>query len=293
MYELIKIKDNIYYIPGKTNVGVYNYSKNLVVLIDCGQDENDAKIIDEVLGKEKYIVTDILLTHGHADHCGGNNYFQNKYQCQTYATNYERAFVENPILEPTLFYGGMPYNEMQIPFIKATSSACIDLNKMKIDGVKVISLPGHTLGHVGYKINDIYFLGDALCGKQIIDKAHISYLFDIKTQLETLDFINNFNGFACVCSHASLTYDVSFLVNYNKEKILDVIYQIKKILDKPKSEIDVIRELFTVYNLKMNLIQYSLVGCTIRSYLTYLYTQKEIQPIIENQIVYWQKREAI
>ena len=64
-------------------------------------------------------VRNFLVTHSHADHCGGNSYFVEHYNCQLWATKGEAALMEFPELETSLIWGGTPINEMRSKFLLA------------------------------------------------------------------------------------------------------------------------------------------------------------------------------
>jgi glyoxylase-like metal-dependent hydrolase (beta-lactamase superfamily II) len=110
----------------------------------------------------------IIHTHGHADHCGGNSYLQNKIRLPVYATAPEAALIENPELEPYYLYSAAPVKELQIRFLKAKPSrvaSVIGEGPFEISGAvfEILSLKGHSPGHAGVVTpDDVCFLGDAI-----------------------------------------------------------------------------------------------------------------------------------
>lgn len=111
--------------------------------------------IDELKG--------IFLTHAHPDHIGTVAYFKEKTGCKIYASEGERAWIEDI---------DMQYQERPIPnfYALAGSSANVDVIVHDRDvfqpeeGIKieVVSTPGHSSDDVSYVIGNNAFIGDAI-----------------------------------------------------------------------------------------------------------------------------------
>lgn len=77
-----KLFENVYFIPGFTNVGVINApsgKKNHIYLIDTGTDRHYAEeILKElfVIFPDGFSIRAVINTHGHSDHVGGNAFLQ-------------------------------------------------------------------------------------------------------------------------------------------------------------------------------------------------------------------------
>lgn len=112
-------------------------------------DAPEAGPIIETLKREGWTLTDILVTHHHADHVGGIAELKKKYACRVVA-----------------------------PFDNRTAIQDVDLRVKEGDTVKVGSLtarvfetPGHTLDHISYMFDDerALFCADTLfsigCGR--------------------------------------------------------------------------------------------------------------------------------
>ena len=112
-------------------------------------DAPEAGPIIETLKREGWTLTDILVTHHHADHVGGIAELKKKYACRVVA-----------------------------PFDNGTAIQDVDLRVKEGDTVKVGSLtarvfetPGHTLDHISYMFDDerALFCADTLfsigCGR--------------------------------------------------------------------------------------------------------------------------------
>jgi glyoxylase-like metal-dependent hydrolase (beta-lactamase superfamily II) len=118
MALLEKICGNTFYMPGRANVGIFIGEKGRCTLIDAGLDDYVGKNVLRLAHQYDWQLEGIINTHGHADHCGGNSYLQNKTHVPVYATAPEAALMENPELEPYYLYSAAPIKELQIRFLK-------------------------------------------------------------------------------------------------------------------------------------------------------------------------------
>ncbi|MGL4447106.1 MAG: hydroxyacylglutathione hydrolase [Shewanella sp.] len=118
-------------------------------------DPGDASVVTDYLELHGLTLAGILLTHHHADHTGGVPALV-EYAKQTGAA-------------PLKVYG--PHNEsivgLNVPLDPTTTAHC--LLPYLPHPVQLLSLPGHTAGHIAYVIEDNVFCGDTLfsagCGR--------------------------------------------------------------------------------------------------------------------------------
>ncbi|MBS0349713.1 MAG: hydroxyacylglutathione hydrolase [Proteobacteria bacterium] len=109
-------------------------------------DPGEAHNLLAILQKRRLELTGILITHHHADHCGG---------VAELLSHYPNVFI----------YGA---DQTSIPQINhpVHEGETFDCMSMK---VTVLAIPGHTLDHVAYLVADNLFCGDTLfsvgCGK--------------------------------------------------------------------------------------------------------------------------------
>lgn len=125
----------------------YNSSHAYVVDPGCGQ------TVMEYLTAHNIRLAGIFITHHHHDHTGGIALLQSCYQNKL-----------------TVFG---PYNESIAGLTQPIELAEHQTNKLHIKDwnadIKVVSVPGHTRGHIAYIIDDNLFCGDTLfsggCGR--------------------------------------------------------------------------------------------------------------------------------
>ncbi|MBN2880870.1 MBL fold metallo-hydrolase [Candidatus Woesearchaeota archaeon] len=286
LLELKKIKGNTYYFPSPANIGLY-VSNNDAILIDSGNDSDAGRQILKILNENSWSLKMIINTHSNADHCGGNEFLQKKTGCKIASTQLEKAFIENPILEPSFLYGGFATQELRNKFLMAKPSVVTDFisNSGNIldTGLNAISLPGHFFDMIGVSTPDgVVFLADSLFSSRIITKYHLFYLYDISSQLETLQKLSTLNYEYYVPSHSELCTDLSELIEINRTKINEIIETLVDFCTEPKTIDSIISYVFSKYNLTLNSSQYVLIGNAIRSYLSYLVDSKVLKTVIEN-----------
>ena len=131
---------------------------NFGVLLHCSEsgataaiDAPEAAAVEAALKATGWRLSDILVTHHHADHTGGIAELKQKYSCRVVAPHAEAA---------------------RIPLVDATVR---ENDKVKVGSLeaRVFETPGHTAGHISYFLpaDKVAFVGDTLfsigCGRVI------------------------------------------------------------------------------------------------------------------------------
>jgi hydroxyacylglutathione hydrolase len=114
-------------------------------------DAPEAAPIEAALAATGWRLSDILVTHHHADHTGGIAALKQKHRCRVVAPHGEAA---------------------RIPLVDETVR---ENDRLKIGGLEgaVLETPGHTAGHISYTFpaDKLAFVGDTLfsigCGRVI------------------------------------------------------------------------------------------------------------------------------
>ena len=285
--ELIKLGKKTYYIKNNTNIGVYKINDSDVILIDTGNDKEAGKKILKITEEQNWHVKMVINTHSHADHIGGNNVISSRTNCDIYSNKIETSFINNPILESACLYGASPLFSLKNKFLYAKESKAkvIDNN---INNLEIIDLKGHSYDMIGVKTDDdVIFLGDALASTNTINKYHIFYLYDLEEYLNTLEKLKTIKAKKYVLSHSEVTENIEELIKLNEYKINEIINNLYKILETKKTYEDILKEIFDIYNLEMNINQYYLVGASIKAYLSYLCNNDKITyEFINNKMYY-------
>ncbi|MBX6396542.1 MAG: MBL fold metallo-hydrolase [Alicyclobacillaceae bacterium] len=198
-------------------------SDQSAILIDSGLDKETAKKIDQALCSLGYRPTVILNTHGHADHCGGNHYFQSRYpEIEIFATQHEAHFIEVPFLEPLyLSWGALPFPELRNKFLEAKPSKVTgylpyEERRFTLRDVcfEIVPLPGHSHGMVGVITPDrVLYCADALFDEETLNKHPLLYYTDIGKALTSLEKLKTINTDAYVLYHGGAYTQIDGLID--------------------------------------------------------------------------------
>lgn len=297
-----KIAENIYIIPGPTNIGVITDFQNQIYLIDSGTSNGDAERIKEELDKtfSNYTLKAIINTHSHADHAGGNAFFKEKTNCKIFIQKKEKPLLENSSLHPFLIWGANPLPELCTDYLKIHECEATDIISEKSvlslengTHINFIELPGHYFEMFAVLVTSknarkILFLGDGLLGYKTINRYWISFLIDYKKLLSSFEKINQIKADLYIPSHGEITSSISETVEMNQIAILSTESCILKELKKsPLSTENLVKKVCEKNAINLKLMQYALITSTIKSYLTVMYNEQKVGFTIEDNILLW------
>lgn len=309
---VINISDCIYYISGPTNIGIIEEqlsdTKSNLYMIDSGCNTEDGKRIfteiTEYFSQKDITIKAIINTHSHADHCGANNYIQQKTNCEIWITENEQGSLINPFLQPIISWGGNPLPEINSSYYvaeKTVPNKIINPNEKLtlLNGIKIsfINLPGHYFEMVGILCeNDnkkVLFASDGIFGRKNIGKYWIPFLYDVKEFKNSLDTISSLNADFCIPGHGEPTSQIEETVELNKIAIISNEQCILEALKyKEQTQEDILKYVADKNEINLHIAQYMLIGCTIKAYLTFLYNEGKISYHIKENKMYWFKTEA-
>ena len=309
---VINISDCIYYISGPTNIGIIEErlsdTKSNLYMIDSGCNTEDGKRIfteiTEYFSQKDITIKAIINTHSHADHCGANNYIQQKTNCEIWITENEQGSLINPFLQPIISWGGNPLPEINSSYYvaeKTVPNKIINPNEKftLLNGIKIsfINLPGHYFEMVGILCeNDnkkVLFASDGIFGRKNIGKYWIPFLYDVKEFKNSLDTISSLNTDFCIPGHGEPTSQIEETVELNKIAIISNEQCILEALKhKEQTQEDILKYVADKNEINLHIAQYMLIGCTIKAYLTFLYNEGKISYHIKENKMYWFKTES-
>lgn len=291
MYELIQVSQNDYYIQCPAKIGLVKLNDTEVCLIDSGSDKDAGRKALKLLDANGWHLQAIYNTHSHADHIGGNRYLQERTGCQIYAPGIECAFTRHPVLEPAFLYGGYPAKELRHKFLLAQQSDADYLTpKVLPTGLTSIPLPGHSFDMTGFRTPDgTVYLADCLSSRETLDKYQIGFLYDVQAYLDTLEKVKSMEAAFFVPAHAPATEDIRPLAQYNIDKVGEIAQRILALCSQPQSFEELLQKLFVGFGLTMNFEQYALVGSTVRSYLSWLLGQGELEAFFDQNRLLWRR----
>lgn len=290
MFELVQVSESCYYVQSPAKIGLVRLDGNDVCLIDSGNDKDAGRRVRQILDSNGWNLKAIYNTHSHADHIGGNQYLQKQTGCRIFAKGIECDFINHPILEPISIYGGCPPDALRHKFMMAQPSRAEPLTDDSVpEGFSVIPLPGHSMDMVGFRTpDDVVYLADCIASRKTLEKYGIVFIHDVGGYLDTLEAVRDMDAAMFVPAHADASDDMSDLAQYNIDRTLEVADRIADICSVPTTFESILGKLFSGYGLTMNMDQYALVGCTVRSYLSWMMRCDRISSDVSDGMLVWE-----
>ncbi len=306
-----KLIENVYYVPGFTNIGIINTpveDKNNIILVDSGLKAEAVKIVISELDslfQKNYNLMATINTHGHVDHVGGNNFLQQNYDTKVFISQKETPIATNRYSCVNLIWGGSAipelkhYYNLQETFtpneIISTES---EINLPNNTNISFINLQGHSPEQLGVfyedgEGNSVLFTADAYLGIDELEKIKISFQEAPLTALNTMKKLRKFNADFYVQSHGIVpeTKD-GFLktLDANIASIENLINYLKERLSKENLPTEtLVADIITKLGIHPKLVNFSLIYSTIKSLLSELYEYDEIGMEILNNRLFWCK----
>lgn len=281
-FSLLQARGNSYFFSSRCSIGAY-VKNNQVVLIDSGLDKSTAQAIEKELDRKGLRITAIINTHHHADHCGGNHYFQNKFpHISIIASAWEKSFIEQPLMEALCFCSGAaPFKDAHSKFLKAESSVVTQVIAPYQDQtitfmdepLRIITLPGHTPGMVGVITPDnILYCGDAFFGDDTLEKHGMLFYTNIYDTLQTFKKLEQLSVEGCVFYHGGFLSDVPDRARRHYAKIEQTAQYILDFIKQQATVADtqVIMYCMQSFGIPDTMMQFLLTRSCVSAYLSYL-----------------------
>lgn len=308
--EINLVKGNSYVCSGRLSIGIIlNPLDNSVILIDSGLENDTAKSVNAAIIAKKWSVAAIINTHSHADHCGGNAYFQLHYPGITIcATPIEQFFIENPSMEPWyLSSGAAPMAELKNKFLQAAPSKVTSIipyidNQLIINSVNlsVITLPGHTPGMIGIvNLTDrVLYAGDSVFSAETLNKHGIPFytnIMDTRDSLRKLFEIRDKYDY-CVLYHGGIetVTNMQSLIDLHMQKLQYVEEFIFGVICEKEQSFDLLTSgVMRHFNISNDICQFYLTETCVKSYVAGLQKQGKLKLIIEAGNLFISKTEKL
>lgn len=288
MFEAQHLRGNTYYFNLPAKVGAYVREDGETTLIDSGSDPRIAERIARTTDENGWRVTAVIDTHCHADHTGGNAFWEAR-GAVIFAADADLPIVRQPMLNPELLYGGYPHGEYFGTFLLAKPSDAKPFTDPAFPrDLEILPLPGHSIGMVGVRTkDDVLFIGDMTTASPSLEKYGMPFLYDVGAYLETAEKLMTVEAKYFVPAHASVVEDIRPLLAENVKNVNDNLQFIRNCLQTPMRFDDLLARYFTDHGLFMNLMQNYLVSCTMRSYLSYLSIAGEVREEVRDNRIYY------
>nr|MBC7244324.1 MBL fold metallo-hydrolase [Chloroflexota bacterium] len=289
------ILNNVYYLPGASNIGLIIGEEQQALLIDTGVGQRSGRLLLQILEEQGLNLVAILNTHGHGDHVGGNAYLVEHTGAKVYAPVYDSIVLQRPVWGAMCVFGGAePIVELGTPRFApqpCVTDVVVTEGEIQIAGitVQVVPLPGHTGSHTGYIVNDVFFTGDILAGEAELANTAISYAYSVTKRLESLEKLRHYSCAYYVLGHGQLERDIAGLIKRNIAQIMDVLNFIENYLAQAPAEVSsLLRAACQHYGIKIrNIREYYLLLPTLHAYLSHLSNSGQITYQITDNRLLW------
>lgn len=205
---------------GEIRIELYILRGQRNILIDTGTREMPEKDILPALAAVGLTLSDISLiinTHGHSDHTGGNAAVKDASGAPVFIHGDDALYLENPQRCFDLYYApamralGEDLYAEKHAFLREFGKPMTPERYLRegdaIDGgagttLRVIHLPGHTLGSVGFywEEENILFTGDSLAGLHF-PNGKLPIILDLPAYMESVQKAQRMHIRFLLCSH--------------------------------------------------------------------------------------------
>lgn len=293
--QLQHVLNNVYYLPGASNIGLVIGEGQQALLIDTGVGERSGRQLLQLLEERGLHLVAILNTHGHGDHVGGNAYLVEHTGARVYAPLHDGIVLRYPVWGTLCTFGGAePIVELSVPRF-APHSCAVDVTvsegEVEVAGVRVqvVPLPGHTGTHTGYIVDNVFFIGDILAGAAELANAPVSYAYSITKRLASLEKLRHYSCAYYVLGHGAVERDIGPLIERNIAQLNDVIEFIKNVLARGGAEAnELLLAVCAHYGITIrNVREYYMLYPTLHAFLSHLNNCGEIAHSMENNRLLW------
>lgn len=162
---MIIVKAFVFNSVAENTYVVSNSESKEAAIIDCGvSNEYEQEILDKYITSAGINPIYLLNTHMHFDHTWGNGFAANRWQLTVCTSRAEVEEMPPPSAQSQAFGMGGALTDTPIEYIEAGH-----LLKLGAATIKVLSVPGHSPGHLAFYIPEgkCVFTGDTLFREEI------------------------------------------------------------------------------------------------------------------------------
>ena len=292
--EWLALTPRVAVLKGPVNCGVVVGQAGQALVVDSGMGSRSGRQIAEMLAERGLRPAAVLNTHAHGDHTGGNAYLVREAGARLYAPEHEATWVRSPEWGMVFLFGGAePVAGMTTRRLLpegAPVHAVVCEGTLRLAGVRVeaLHLPGHTRGHMGYLVEGVLFLGDALASEAELASG-LPYTYSVSLKLQTLERLESVRAEWYVPGHGEPRREIAPLLRANREAIEGTCAAIQALLaGGPMSEEEVVARVFRGMGAPLHRLgEFSMARATVLSHLSYLHGLDLVAYEVQDGRVLW------
>ena len=236
--ELLHVLGNTYAAVAATALlPVYKLNDRDVVLIDTGYAKLDRAGLTALIDSSGWRLRAILCSHAHFDHTGNVRYLQERYGAKAAISLIEAGISVNPD-SYRANYVALTYGKSCELFLEECFTADRVIfpqeDHIDVDGARfgVLSLPGHSAGHLGFVTPDgVAYLGDCLIDQALIDGAKLPTSMFVARDLESKASLRSTDYPAYIVAHKQIITDKAQLCALANSNIDFIHRKARELLD--------------------------------------------------------------
>ena len=216
---------------------LYFLSEKDVILIDTGYAKLDRSGLTHLIDDNGLRLRGIICSHAHFDHTGNVRYLQQRYGCPAAIQLIEAGISVNPD-SYRANYVALTYGKSREIFLEECFTADRVIfpqdDHIDIDGARfgVLSLPGHSAGHIGFVTPDgAAYVGDCLIDQHEIDAAKLPTSMFIAKDLDSKAALRATDYPAYIIAHKQVVTDRAELLALIDSNIAFIHRKERELLD--------------------------------------------------------------
>lgn len=246
-----------YFLAAGVLIPTYTLPDNELILVDSGLRE-DPELL-EFLSERKLRVYAVLQTHLHIDHVANNKTFYRLFGTRIFATEKEISRINTGTglmrewnIQTSLHQDGYT-GDYEYPFeIISEDTQEIVLRDTPF---RVVPLPGHSLGHIGFATPDnVLCIGDAILSPFMVHHAKLPYFEDIRASIDSMRRIgaSHYAWYTLAHMEAVAGRDMPGLIRENIALQDRVNHEILEVVNDPVPAEDLIDSILYAFDIHVH-----------------------------------------
>ena len=221
--NVIHVAGNTWCLNTVASIPIYFIDDRNVILLDTGySDDRSRPALMEFLEENELKVSTILGTHTHYDHVGNHNYLKTRYGSEIIMPELEAALGANyQMLSPVYWqYTRRELENGPLSILAVETDRTFENKDGKVviedREFGIISLPGHTPGHVGIITpDDVLYVGDAILSEEVLRTSRVLTSHDWEIDLESKERLKKEKHLAYILAHRGVYDEIDALIEAN------------------------------------------------------------------------------